>query len=178
MVGYATIMSSRTLTVAASAALAAAIAASPAGAAESASAQGRAVVVGPMTLVNTDALSFGSFGAGASPGTVVINPDNNDRSVTGGVVPLGGDFSAAGFTGYTSSSTHVKVIVPKTSVALKRVGGTETMAITGFTVDGGKNQKFPVNQVFTFRVGGTLQVQPNQADGVYEGSFVVTAEYQ
>jgi hypothetical protein len=52
------------------------------------------------------------------------------------------------------------------------------MSITGFTVDGGKNQKFPVDQVFTFQVGGTLQVAPNQADGVYEGSFVVTAEYQ
>ena len=150
----------------------------PAAAAGLASAQSRAIVVGPMTLVNTGALSFGSFGAGASPGTVIINPDNGARSVTGGVVPLGGDISAAGFTGYTSGSTHVKVNVPKTSVALTRVGGTETMSITGFTVDGGKNQKFPVDQVFTFQVGGTLQVAPNQADGVYEGSFVVTAEYQ
>lgn len=131
-----------------------------------------------MTLVNTESLSFGSFGAGTSSGTVIINPDTGTRAVTGGVVPLGGDVSAAAFTGYTASSTHVKVNVPGSSVTLSRVGGGGTMAISAFTIDGRKNQKFAVDQQFTFQIGGTLQVAPNQAEGVYEGSFIVTAEYQ
>lgn len=147
-------------------------------AAQSTTGQAKAVVLKPITLVNTRPLSFGSFFAGATAGTVTIDADTGARSATGGVIPMGGDISTASFTGYTADSRNVRVRTPKGTVVLTRIGGTETMTLTDFTLDGRKNQRVPQNEVFTFEVGGTLAVNANQADGDYEGTFVVTAEYQ
>jgi hypothetical protein len=48
-----------------------------------------AVFVTPLSLVNTSDLEFGTLLAGPTAGTVVINPNNDARSVTGGVTAAG-----------------------------------------------------------------------------------------
>ncbi|HEY0626302.1 MAG TPA: DUF4402 domain-containing protein [Allosphingosinicella sp.] len=152
--------------------------AAPAAAAPVASAQAKAQVLQPLTLMNTSPLSFGSFSAGASPGTVIINPDTGTRTVTGGVVEMGGEISAARFAGTTVGNKDVKVTTPRSNITLTRVGGTETMTLSGFTIEGGSNRVAPVNGQFSFRIGGTLAVSAGQPDGAYEGTFEITANYQ
>ena len=149
----------------------------PAAAAPTATATARAEVLQPLTLANTRPLSFGSFSAGTTPGTVVIDAHSGARSVTGGVVPMGGDVSAARFTGFSSGNRQVKVTTPTHSVTLTRAGGGETMTITAFTLEGGGDTVTPTDNRFTFQVGGTLAGDPGQAEGVYEGSFEVIADY-
>jgi hypothetical protein len=150
--------------------------AAPAAAAPSAAtATAKAEVLQPLTLVNTSPLSFGSFSAGGSSGTVVIDAETGARSVSGDVVAMGGEVSAASFTGYTSGNRQVKVSTPSTSVLLTRAGGSETMAITAFTLD---DSTPPADNRFAFKVGGTLAVSPRQPEGSYEGTFEVIADYQ
>ena len=150
----------------------------PAAAGPSATAQARAEVLQPITLENVRPLSFGSFSAGTSSGTVVVDADSGSRSVSGGVVPMGGDVSAARFTGYSSGNRQVKVTTPTRSVTLIRAGGSETMTITAFAIEGGDGEIMPVDNRFAFQVGGTLAVNPGQTTGLYEGSFEVFADYQ
>lgn len=139
-------------------------------------AQARADLRAPLTLVNSAPLSFGTFAPGPSAGTVVLNPDDGSVTATGGVTMLGAAASPASFSGTALSGKHVKVRVPTGRIVLKRVGGTETMTVATFTIDGRKNDKAVVGGTFSFRVGGTLSVGAAQADGLYEGSFEVMVE--
>lgn len=152
--------------------------AAPATGAPVATATARAEVLQPLTLSNSQALSFGSFSVGNAPGTVIIDADSGARSVTGSVVAMGGDVSAARFSGFSSGNRQVEVTTPTASVTLTRAGGGETMTITAFTIEGGDAVITPADNRFTFQVGGTLAVAPGQAEGVYEGSFEVRADYQ
>ena len=73
---------------------------------------------------------------------------------------------------------------------LTRVGGGGTMTVNNLALDptpdlvpiGNGNQRRweiqPNDGIFDFRVGGTLNVGANQAGGTYDGTFVVTVQYQ
>jgi hypothetical protein len=71
----------------------------------------------------------------------------------------------------------VNIKIPNNSVTLKRVGGTETMTVSNFTLQGQSKRTLAKAQSFTFRVGGTLNVAANQVEGVYTGTFDVTVQY-
>ena len=155
-------------------------AASPASAQSNAQTASRAVVVSPISLVKVQDLSFGDVAAGTTGGTIVVNPDTGVRTVTGGVVALGGSVTAARFVGAGSAQTNIAIIrEPKGSVLLTRAGGTETMMLNNFTLSGGNgaSRKLDAAGTITFQVGGTLNVAANQMDGVYSGTFDVGIDY-
>ncbi|RST29808.1 DUF4402 domain-containing protein [Sphingomonas ginkgonis] len=154
-------------------------AASPATAARVAAnppATANALLIKPLTFFKLDDMDFAMLAAPAA-GTAVIDPNSNTMTTTGGVVAVSGTPHAAQFQGATVSSSVVNIKVPVGSVTLTRQGGTETMTVSNFTVEGTSKRVLAARQVFTFRVGGTLNVAANQVEGLYSGTFDVTVQY-
>jgi hypothetical protein len=60
---------------------------------------------------------------------------------------------------------------------LTRVGGTETMQLRDFTLQGQDKRSLARMTSFEFNVGGTLVVPAGQVEGLYTGSFDVTVQY-
>jgi hypothetical protein len=139
---------------------------------------GTVAIVTPLSLVNTAPLSFGAVIPSAAAGTVTIDPFTEARTVTGGVTAYGGTVSAAKFSGLTTAPSHLKIDLPNGSITLTRVGGTETMQVNNFELNGDKNDWVSGNTLFEFQVGGRLMVGANQAPGTYLGTFSVTVTYR
>lgn len=136
----------------------------------------QAALMRPLTLTKLADMDFGYLGVTAA-GTAVINPVTNTMAVTGGVIRLGGTPHAARFAGATSSSAVVIIRIPNGTVLLTRVGGTQTIQLNAFTLDGQSKRTMAQAGVFEFNVGATLRPAANQMEGVYTGTFDVTIQY-
>ena len=136
----------------------------------------QAALMRPLTLTKLADMDFGNLGV-TGAGTAVIDPVTNTMSVTGGVIRLGGTPHAARFAGATSSSAVVNIKIPNKTILLTRIGGTQTIALTDFTLDGQSKRSMAQAGVFEFNVGATLRPVANQMDGVYTGTFDVTIQY-
>jgi hypothetical protein len=132
------------------------------------------VTIRPMTLVKTSDLDFGSLIPSATAGTVVIDPNNNARTTTGGVSVAGGAPSAARFTGTGILNLAAFITLPA-SITLTN-SASNTMVVSNITTNGGTTRLF-VGAAIDVRVGGTLGVAANQAVGDYVGQFNVTVFY-
>ena len=141
-----------------------------------ANATGEAVIVTPLSLVNTRDLEFGALLPSATAGTVVINPTNDARTVTGGVTAAGSGGQAAQFWTYGGPLQFIFVTRGPLPV-LNRVGGGGSMNVSGLTLNGPVFRFLNSAGLLDLRVGGTLQVGANQAPGVYEGDFDITVTY-
>jgi hypothetical protein len=142
----------------------------------SSNATGSATVLRPLTLVKDSDLDFGAVIA-TGAGTVVINPVSSATSVTGAVTPVGAAGHPAVFTTSGSKNSVVHINIPTNPVTLTRVGGTQTMTVSNWTLDGASNRKIPLTMAIDFAVGGTLTVAAGQAAGTYLGTFGVTVQY-
>lgn len=136
----------------------------------------QAVVLHPLTLTKLQDMDFGNL-VTTAVGTAVLDPNTGALSATGGVSSVGGAPHCAQFTGVAGSASVVNIKVPNGSVTLTRVGGTETMAVSNFTVQGQSKRTLAKAVSFTFRVGGTLGVATGQVEGLYVGQFDVTVQY-
>jgi len=149
--------------------------AAPVAAATPATATG--VITAPVSIVKTSDLDFGLIVVGTA-GTVVIDPSANSIATTGGVTRVGTQWSAAKFVGAAGGSAVVVLIkLPNQPFALTRQGGTETMTVSSLTLQGQNKRSLAALESFTFRVGGTLAVAANQAEGLYTGTFDVQIQY-
>jgi Domain of unknown function (DUF4402) len=164
------------------AAVAAIAAPSPALAALSntANADGKALLLMPLTLTKIDDLDFGTIVSSNSSGTVALNATSGARTFAGGV---SGVPSAAGHHAYfggsgTGGQQVVVVVVPP--VQLTDTNG-DTIDVLALTLDNGGNPIRtidPTARTFFVGVGGILDIAANQPDGVYSATFQVTANYQ
>jgi len=136
----------------------------------------QAALMRPLTLTKLADMDFGNLGV-TTAGTAVIDPVTNTLAVTGGVIRLGGTPRAARFAGATFSSAVVNIKIPNGTVLLTRVGGTQTIALDTFTLDGQSKRTMARAGVFEFAVGATLRPAANQMEGVYTGTFDVTIQY-
>jgi hypothetical protein len=136
----------------------------------------RAQLMRPLTLAKIADMDFGNLGVTAA-GTAVINAVSDTMTTTGGVVRLGGNPHAAIFRGVAQGSAVVNIKVPNRPVTLTRVGGTETIALDSFTLDGQSKRTLAQAGIFDFKVGATLRPAANQAEGVYTATFDVTIQY-
>lgn len=140
-------------------------------------ATGRATIIHPLTITKIQDMDFG-FLASTTAGTAVLNPDTDSLSVTGGVTPVGGAPHCAQFVGAAQSNAVVNIKIPTQPSTLTRVGGTETMSASNFTIQSGLTRRSLAKaQSFTFRVGATLNVAAAQVEGVYVGTFSVSVQY-
>jgi hypothetical protein len=139
-------------------------------------AEAQAIILRPLTLLKVDDLDFGWLTA-AGAGTAVLDPVTGAVTTTGGVLAVGGAPMAASFVGAASRNTPVKIRIPNRPITLTRQGGTETMTLSGWTLDRPADLKTGPDRAFTFRVGGTLTLAAGQADGLYTGTFLVEVQY-
>jgi hypothetical protein len=135
-----------------------------------------AALLSPLSVIKRADLDFGTV-ATTGAGTAVIDPVSNALTTTGAVTKAGSGAHRALFTSTGSKNAVVHIKLPQNPVTLTRVGGTETMTVSNWTLDGSTNRKIPANTTFDFAVGGTLTVGANQADGTYVGTFSVTVQY-
>jgi len=133
-------------------------------------------VLHPLSLIRKGDLDFGAI-ARTGAGTAVIDPNTNVMTTTGGVISLGGSPTAATFIGAAGSASVVIIRIPKNPILITRVGGTETMSVNNFTLQGQDKRTLARQESFEFRVGATLNVGAAQVDGTYIGTFDVTVQY-
>ena len=138
---------------------------------------GETIVLRPLTLVKVRDLDFGALIATPVAGTAVVNPLDGSVSTTGGVTPVPGGTSAASFAGARSLRGPVQIRIPTAAITLTRAGGTQTMTVNNWTLDGHKTFVVGPNEAFEFNVGATLFVGANQMPGTYVGNFNVTVNY-
>lgn len=139
-------------------------------------ATGRAVVLRPLELLKVEDMDFGWLTV-TTAGTAILNPVDGTVATTGGVLAAGGDPLPALFVGAASRNTPVKIRIPTRPITLTRAGGTETMTVSNWTLDGPADRRIGASRAFEFRVGATLNVGANQADGLYTGEFTVEVQY-
>jgi hypothetical protein len=142
-----------------------------------ASSEANTVVLKPLTVLKIEDLDFGSLMPSATAGTAVVNPFTGAVTTTGGVTAVPGATSAAAFAGVGTRRAPVIIRVPRNPITITRIGGTETMIVSDFTLDGNSTRHINAFEVFHFQVGARLDVGANQADGTYVGTFDVTVQY-
>ena len=130
----------------------------------------------PLGLQNDGDLNFG-LATSTTAGTLVLDPNTDAVSATGGAVPVGGSPHAALFEGIAPTGNVVIVRLPRSASTLTRIGGTETMTVDTWTINGTTRRTVPSRTTYTFKVGGTLHVNANQAEGTYLGTFTVDVQY-
>jgi spore coat protein U-like protein len=141
------------------------------GMAAAATAGASCIVVEPVTVTKSADLSFGTFAAGAG-GSVTVST-GGVRTVSGVIASADdGAMTAATFIVSGKQGASFSVRHGGTS-ALSRVAGSGTMALTTFSDLGAANAA----GTQAIRVGGTVNVAPNQAAGKYAGDVSVTVEY-
>jgi Domain of unknown function (DUF4402) len=142
----------------------------------SANSTAKAVMLTPLTVLKQADLDFGGLVVSGA-GTAVINPVSGATSTTGPVSPSGAPGHPAQFTTTGSRNSIVIIHVPTAPVTLTRVGGTETMSVSNWTLDGPVARQVPLNNAFNFSVGGTLNIAAGQVEGTYTGTFTVQVQY-
>lgn len=136
-----------------------------------------AAVVRTLSITSATDLSFGTFAAGNSAGTVSVSATGN-RTATGGVTLVSASTGSQATISLSGTpSTSYSVSLPAT-VQLTASGGSATMSIGSFTTTLNALQgSLNASGTGSFGIGGTLSVAANQAVATYTGSFTVTLNY-
>lgn len=121
-------------------------------------------------------LNFAYLGVTAA-GTATVDPNTDTMTTTGGVLQVGAMPYAALFEGISPVKGVVIVRLPRDPITVTRIGGTETMTVSNWTVSGNARRTVAAQEPFSFKVGGTLTVNANQAEGAYVGTFTVDIQY-
>ncbi len=145
------------------------------------------VIVTPLSLVHVDDLLFGNIIPSTSAGTVTISTTGG-RTSTGGVTLAGGTVQAASFAGYGARNQRIQISFGSAAYTLTRVSGSETMTMNNMTIGAslanGLQQTGPryhirsTTGIFSFTVGGRLNISASQVGGNYDGTFDVTVIYE
>ena len=133
-------------------------------------------IVPPSSVRKLEDLDFALLSV-TTAGTAVINPNTDAMTTTGGVLHAGGVPHAAHFEAISPVRAVVIIRIPRDPVTITRVGGTETMTVSNWTMTGNARRTVAAHEAFTFKVGGTLNVNANQVEGTYVGTFDVQVQY-
>src|SRR5918997_1455652 len=106
-------------------------------------------------------LNFAWLGVTAA-GTAVIDPNSDAMTTTGGVLHVGGVPYAALFEAVSPAKAVGIIRIPRNPIVVTRVGGTETMTVSNWTMSGDSRRNTVAHEPFEFKVGGTLTVNANQ----------------
>lgn len=130
-----------------------------------------------VTVQNGQGLDFGRIIPGAGTSRIRINPNNGSLNILGDAVAAGGSVTPAQFSVAGSGNQRVRISLGSNQVTLTRDGGSETMRLNRFRLDGRRNRSLNNDGDLDFAVGGQLRVLANQAAGTYRGTFNVTVDY-
>lgn len=135
-----------------------------------------AVITRPAVMRNLQELDFAYLSV-TTAGTAVIDPNTDAMTTTGGVIHVGGTPYSALFQGISPTRAVVIIRLPRKPATLTRVGGTETMTVSNWTMTGNSRRTVAEQEPFDFSVGGTLNVGAGQAEGTYVGTFDIEIQY-
>ena len=133
-------------------------------------------IVPPSSVRKLEDLDFAYLSV-TTAGTAVINPNTDAMTTTGGVLYAGGVPHAAMFEATSPVRTVIIIRIPRDPIILTRVGGTETMTVSNWTMSGNSRRTVAAQEALPFKVGGTLNVNANQVEGTYVGTFAVEVQY-
>ena len=136
----------------------------------------KATTLSPLAIASTQDLDFGTILPGAAAGTVTINPNSGNRSVSGGATAAGGTPQRGEFVAVGNPNAQAVSVLDPGLTLTNGSGGTMTASLT-LGGGGPGTFNFPGTGIRNFRVGGTLAVSANQADGVYTGLYNLTVNY-
>ncbi len=142
-----------------------------------------------LSIVKTRDMDFGDI-IGTTAGTVVMTATTSPTCTASvGLVQIN-TCQPAEFVGAGQSGQRVRVRRPVGNL-ITLTGPGADMTVTDITINGDPSltpvrsninwERFLINSTdgtFIFRVGGTLNVNANQAPGVYNGSFEIRLDYQ
>ncbi len=154
------------------------LAATPALAADSESMTSKALLLKPLTLTKLADLDFGTIVPSGSGDLVTINPDTGARtSATAGLVTIDPGHRAR----FASSGLNNQFVVLQISAPTELLNGAgNSLTVTRLDLDQGGNPLrvlTPDSQVFFLGIGGQVLIRNNQQEGVYSGTFTLTANY-
>jgi hypothetical protein len=139
-------------------------------------ATGTAAIMAPATIRKLNDLNF-AFLSVTGTGTAIVDPNTDAMTTTGGVLHAGGTPYAALFEAVSPVRGVVIVRLPREPITVTRIGGTETMTVSNWTISGKARRTVAAREPFEFKVGGTLYVNANQVEGEYVGTFTVDIQY-
>ena len=139
-------------------------------------ATGTIQIIQPTQVRKLQDLNFALLSV-TTAGTAIIDPNTDTMTTTGGVLHAGWTPYAALFEGIAPVKGVVIIRIPRDPILVTRVGGTETMTVTDWTVSGNAKRTVAAQEPFDFKVGGTLLVNANQVEGTYLGTFAVEVQY-
>ena len=137
---------------------------------------GTANIILPTSINKLYDMDFG-FMTVTTAGTAIVDSNTGAVTTTGGVLFAGGLPHAAEFEAVSPSKTVVHIRLPRQPATLTRLGGTETMTIDTWTLNGSGTRNVVAHETFAFKVGATLHVAAAQVEGTYSGTFAVTIDY-
>lgn len=140
-------------------------------------------LVAPLSLAKTTDMQFGRVSlSGNGQGSLVLGVDNTVQatnvvaSQSGGAPAAAAVFTVSGLVGASYT-----VLLPSSSVALTKVGSTETLNVSDFTVKLTTKNTGIVTGILgadnSFAVGATLLIPQTQVEGRYQGTFPVSVSY-
>ncbi|HET7816114.1 MAG TPA: DUF4402 domain-containing protein [Sphingomicrobium sp.] len=130
----------------------------------------------PASLRKLEDLNFAYLSV-TTAGTAIVDPNTDSMTTTGGVIHAGGVPYAALFEAVSPVKAVVIIRIPRNPITVTRVGGTETMTVSNWTLSGNSKRTVAAQEAFSFKVGGTLTVNSNQVEGLYRGTFTVEVQY-
>jgi hypothetical protein len=148
-----------------------------------------ATIVEVITLSETTPMNFGTNSqTNHKGGTVILATNSNTRTYTGGLASGGTSnqkATNATFKVSGSSLSSYALILPE-SITLKHTSigeGINTMNVTAIKASfngsdsDATTSSIAANETDSFTLGATLNVQENQAFGVYSGTYNVSVNY-
>lgn len=139
-------------------------------------AQGRALLLKPLTLTKLNDLSFGTIITSNTSGTIAIPADGSAPILTGGVAHVPSATGArAQFAGAGTAGQQIIVIADNPLTLSNGLG--DTVNVLAITLDGPNLRTIDATRAFYVNVGGILHVAADQPEGLYEATLNVTAWY-
>jgi len=141
----------------------------------SATASTTAILVTPISISKTTDMHFGTVGASALAGTVVLDWADG-RTTTGGATLAGGSPTSAVFNVVGEGSSTFSITIPTSPITL--TSGANTMTVDNFTADLGAIGTL-VGGTKDIIIGATLNVGAAQLAGTYfnASDLLVTVNY-
>lgn len=133
-----------------------------------------AKIVAPLQIENTTDLYFGTIAPSLTDNDVVQVSFDGSKDCGAALSCLSDDHTAAAFAVSGAEGQSYTIALP--TQATIRNGNGDEMTIANFA--GSKPNGTLANGTDSFTVGGVLNVAARQAAGDYQGTFVVTVEYQ
>ena len=139
---------------------------------------GRADLVRPLVVTKIQDLSFGTIiPRGTHLGIVVIDSATGARSANGGVTLVASDAGQRGYFEITGTPGHrvgIDLIWPPELIS----ENGDQIDLTNLTLDGAIFRNLhSVTGIRNFGVGGRIELEPDQPEGLYTATYDVIVWY-